>query len=994
MFRLSANDYVYPPHITNKSTGSNLYLPIEIDTEYTHPTYNLNSPSHDICTNLTVQCRAIDHEHGVIYSHPDTTVSNRRHKTFKHGFVALDYLEDYGHTVGLTRLSTWNTSVDIPWIQFDIYSFFAVAELLRVFQGVYRTDVMSLTTNPTSYGIEQTRRLRTFTKAGNQLFNWVEMPWLLKLDGEDYRVRLAIYDTCAVHGIANYASFCNNSGIKLEYKDNFSSAEKSVMNEMYNDRPDDFDNYALGDLYNHKALLGNAENFRKIYEALGISKYYTPPRLTIGATVSRIVESVIKNLFDSDVNDREVINAFCKYGSADWLKRKSTSTACMNAKVDGGRCRNNRPTDTTTKGVICDIDISGCYGEGLRVQTYPLGIPVIIDYPIKSERNNYDTLRKFLTTYGKELVPGLWQARVSVKDGKQLEYKQDYLASWYPPKDLSKLPTDSDFADTDQWWTIDNVGEIKIFTNEINHAIITHDFIQWLDNVASPRQRKELLDCLVVETAMFYPASERVNSVEELKEKHELHEGKNTTKARVRKTRTRKISIEMECHSWYGINLGELLVTRLLIERKKYPKKTPFNDLYKLCTNTVYGDMVSPFFTVGNVVVGNNITARARALAWCMEKGLHGWQSITDGCAFDLNRVLYPRHDKRITGEMSVGLYADDIYRHHTFLSLVDKNDLSVTPNLVEICLRYIPGITVGIESFVPALKLKIGDTIIELSVDDSLKWVNRVAMEHLQSLFPNLDVLHQVTYDVKGNQRVGQFEFEAKGLYDCATFHGTANYSLTFFDKSYFAMRSYSKRGHKMVMLADELQVVNKGDKPSENFLMALRTPKKVGRGNVYLKERILKVGDFRRNYRVWKDSQVYPGCTVEMPGLLHEFSLSQFTFQTHAQYSSWKREFERLLSKYGQSYEMFFINDDGSLNYQSMIETVDTAIRSGKRNFFDGLDKRTAHSYREYLKHQELDCLNEVRSKLATRYHGEITLIEQLADYDNGSNLDSVDD
>lgn len=978
MFRLTADDYVYPPRTTNIPKDSNLYCPLEMDTEYTHLTYNLNNPSHEICTNLTVQCRSIDHERGVIFLHPDANVLKPRHKTFKQGFAALDYLEGCGHSVDLSRLPSWNTRTDIPWLQFDIYSYFAVAELLRVFQGSYRTDVLSLVTNPTTYGIEQGRRLRTFTKVGNRLFNWVEMPWVLKLDGEDYRVRLAIYDTCAVHGIANYAAFCKNSGIELEFKDNFTSDEKSIMNIMYDERPEDFDNYALGDLYNHQALLGNAKNLKKIYETLGVVQYFTSPKLTIGATVSRIVESVIKNLFDSEVNDREVINAFCKYGSADWLKRKSTSTACMNAKVDGGRCRNNRPLDTTVNAVICDIDISGCYGEGLRVQTYPLGIPFIIDYPINSERNHYDTLRKFLATYGKELVPGLWQARVSVKDGAFLNYKQDYLASWYPPKDLSKLPTDSTFEETDQWWTVDNVGEIKIFTNEINHAVITHDFIQWLENIASPRQRKELLDNLVIETAMFYPASERVNSVDELKESHENHKGKNTTKGRLNKGRSRKIAVEMECHAWYGINLGDLLVTRLLIERKKYDKETPFNDLYKLCTNTVYGDMVSPFFTVGNVVVGNNITARARALAWCMEKGLHGWQSITDGCPFDLNRVLYPRPITRITGEMSVNIYADDKYKNHTFLPLIDTVNLSVTPNSFGIGLRIVPTIIKGKEVDKGALNLNINNTVVELSVDDSMNWVNRVAMQHLQRLFPGLDVLHQVTNDVKGKERIGQFEFEAKGLYDSATFHGAANHSLSLKDKTEFKMRSHSKHGHKQVILADDLQVLNNGAKPSQTFLLALKTPKKVERSIVYVKERILKVGDFRRNYRVWQDTNVYPGCTVEMPGLLHEFSLSQFTFQTHEQWVSWRKEFERLLSKYGQSYEMFFLNGDGRLNYQGMIETVDKAIQSGKRNFFDGLDKRTANTYREYLRHEYLTCLERVRAQLGVRYHGQLVLTD----------------
>lgn len=976
MFKPSAESYIYPEHTIHTPSGENLFLPIEIDTEYTHPTYNLNNPTQTICQNLTVQCRAIVHDQGRIYAHPEN--DKPRHRTFKHGFVALDYLEDYGLSVALSRLPSWKTSLDLPIIQFDIYAFFAVAEIARIFQGEFNADIQHLITNPTNHGIEQGRRLRTYTKAGNQLFNFVEMPWLLKIEGYDYRVRLAIYDTCATHGMGSYASLCNNSGVKLDYKDKFSGAEKGIMNVMYTQRPDDFDNYALGDLYNHKALIGNSENFYKIYQSLKLEEYYTPPRLTIGATVSRMMEAGIKKLFNADANDRNVINAFCKFGSADWLKRKTTSTGCLNAKVDGGRCRNNRPLETSAEGVLCDIDISGCYGEGLRVQVYPLGVPIIIDYPIKSSINRYLTLRQFLKRYGKELVPGLWQARVSVENGELLKYSQDYLASWYPPKDLSKMPTDSDFADTDQWWTVDNVGEIKIFTNEVNHAIITHDFIQWLDNVASPRQRKEMLDRLMVETAMFYPASERVESVDLLMKAHTEHKGKNTTEAKIHKGRSKKIAIEMECHAWFGINLGDLLVNKLLIERKKYPKKTAFNDLYKLCVNTVYGDMVSPFFTVGNVVVGNNITARARALAWCMEKGFHGWQTITDGCAFDLNRVLYPRPSRSITGEMVVNLYADVGLYHHTFSRLIDKEEFSLTGHAYRYKLEAVTVKTDYGDFVKPRLDIVEGEEIISLSPDESLKWVDRVAMQHLRKLFPNLDILHQPTSDVYGNERIGQFEFETKGLFDRGTFHGTANYSLSFGSDAKYAMRSYSKRNHKTVVLADDLQVFDAGVKPSEDFLSALSSPKSVKRSAVYIKERILKVGDFRRNFDKWKDSEVYPGCTVEVPGLLHEFSLSQFTFQNYEQLSSWRKEYDKLLRCYGQSYEMFFLNDDGTLDYQKMIMTVGKAIYEGKKNFFDGLDKRTAHIYRSYMKHGELDCLNHVRKQLGIRYHGGMMSVD----------------
>lgn len=961
IFYGKSNEYLYRNPV-DVLQADYIYCPLETDTEYTHDEL-LDDKEKFKCTNLTVQLRAITEEKGVVYAHPENP--QPRHRVFKHDVALLDYLEQQGYKVRMSRLN--KPDVDMPIFQFDIYAFFAIAEVLRLFRGGYRDDVGLLITNPSNSGIEQGRRLRTYTQCSNQYFNWVEMPnWCLTINERKFRVRLSIYDTCAVHGNANYASFCSNSGVELKYKDNFSNAEKAHMDVMYLKRPDDFDNYALGDLYNYTALLGNMENFKLIYESLKLEKYFQPPKLTIGSTVSKIIEASIKNLFDVPVDDKDVISRYCKYASADWLKRKTSSTACLNAKVDGGRCRNNRPIDTFVKGVLCDIDISGCYGEGLRVQTYPLGIPVVIDYPIKSERNEYQTLRKFLKKYGKELVPGLWQARVSLKDSYELKYKQDYLVSWFPPKDISKMPTDTEFEYKEQWWEVDNVGDIKILTNEVNNAVITHDFIQWLENIASERQRKELLDNLIVKTAMYYPASERVDSIEQLIEKHQNHKGKNTTEARKYRRTTRKISIEHECHAWYGINLGDMFVNNLLLERKKYPKKTPLNNLYKLCINTVYGDMVSPFFKVGNVVVGNNITARARTLAWCMEKGLHGWQSITDGCVFDVNRVLYPSSDRKINGAMTVNLYTETNFNHHKLSSLNLINNLE-KQNINKIKIYNLeetnkPGLIISDNHNKP----------VKLNHEDSISWLNEKAMKHLRYLFPNLDILHQSTTDVYGNERIGQFEFEAKGIFDTGTFHGSANYSLAYNGDLKIAMRSYSKKKHIEAKLEDNNIILSDNYEPAKQFLTGLYNPHKLNRSGVFIKNRILKANGYRQDYQKWSKTDAYPGCSIEQTGLLHEFSLSQFTFKTFNQYKTWKQEYDRFLRKYGQSYEMFFINEDGTLDYQGMVETVDELIRSGAKNFFSSCDKREKHVYRNYKKHSEAECLERVKTLLDLRYMG----------------------
>jgi hypothetical protein len=874
----------------------------------------------------------------------------------------VDYLRSLGYHVSLERDS--RVMAGLPWVQIDLYAFFAVAELLRVVRHEYRDDVVALTLNAEDkgQGIVQGRRLRTFTKQRGEYLPWVAMPWVMNINGSNYAVRLAWYDTSAVHGATGYAGFCSNTGTPIPYKDVFSSDEKADMLRMYEQRPEDFDNYALGDLYNHRALMNNIAFFKEIYKSVGLDNYFRIPRLTTGATVRDLMEGVIGKLFSRihpGAKLRNIVNAYCGNGTASELKKRLTTTAAYNAKVDGGRCRNNRPIDTVAKGVICDLDIAGCYGEGLRVQIYPLGNPVVLDYPVDSPQNVYMTLRQFIKRYGKELVPGAWQARVSLPEGYRLKYPQDFLMSWFPPKDISKLPTDSELGETEEWWSVDNVGLTKVFTHQVNLALINHDFIQWVDNVASVRQRKELYDNLLIVTALYYPKSDRVDSVIQLRERHDKFVGRNTCTIKKVKGQTTKISVSQECHAWYGVTLGEMFITKLLQERKKHPKKTPLNELFKLCINTTFGDMVSPYFAVGNVVVGNNITARARSLAWYMEKGLHGWQTITDGCAFDVNNVLQSG-EIRVNGETVVGLYRSQSFaKQHLVLKPLGLYDS------VELTLD---------KEGKPGITINTGKNQASIPAGQALEWINHYAMKHLQSLFPGVDVLHAVSTDVYGVDRVGQFSFEAKGLYDGGAFHGSGNYLFTLAGKTVETkMRSYSKRPEEVVTESNSILTVSDDVfYPAKTFLAGLLdNSHAVVRQPVFLKPSILKAGDFSRHHtNRYEGSKVYPGMTVKTASLLREYSLTQFTYQDIDQYRGWEQESNRLRKRYGQSYEMYFLNSDDTLNYQLMLRALDDKVVTGMKGFWDGLDKRALNGYRKQSVHPALDILVATKAKLGEYY------------------------
>jgi hypothetical protein len=964
MFYQKQDGYLYSSPIADPQ-GTNAIFPIEIDTEYTHPPIDFNKARTDICVNLTVNQRALIHEKGRDYDLTQNPCP-RRFNEVKYGFTPIDYLKDYGYDVELTRPLKIDNATDLPWIQFNLIAFFALAEILRVVDGVYKQALIDLMVHPNSQAIEQGRRLRTSTKVAGQYLEYIELPWLLKMNGYEYRVRISVIDTCALQGMASYATLAANTGVILPYKDSINAVEKREIYYVYMEPTERYQKYTGNDTYNQKILENHAENMKLVYKVLGVEKYYKCPKLTIGATIARLFGATIQNLFGVDKDDNSPIKGLCKFSSADYLKRINSTNAWLNAKVDGGRCRNNRPLESNIFALLCDLDINSAYGEGLRVQTYPLGVPVMIDYPMHSP-NKYLTLRQFLRKYKRQLVPGGWQARATLKPGYQLTNQQDLFPSWYPPKnDAFNMPSDTEFAETDQWWEVENVGLSKIFTTELNRILLQHDNLQWIDNTAGKLLRTELYDNLLIETAMFYPLCEKVNSVDELLDIHSKHCGKNTVEVKSRKRRTRKISISQECHAWYGVNIGDLLIDKLLIERGKYLDKSPLNSLYKLCVNTVYGDMVSPFFSIGNVVVGNNITARVRVMAWCMEKGFNGFQTITDGCALDINRVLYSRGDRKINGSMVVNLHADKKKMHHTFKPLPYLDDLSVTVKSYEF---------IGDNNTDLKLKVNCEDDNRKIIIDNPTAWIKKSALSHLRDLFPGLDVLHAPSTDLDGNPRVGQFEFKPKGFFDRGVFHGSANYWLRFGDDdSEPAMRSYSKRDCEMVIPddddPDELILSEIDQRPTRNFLSQLFTNQPLQRSPVYIKSKILKVGDYRKNYSHWKITRAEPGMSVNSASLLHEFNLNQFTFQTHAQYKSWERELKTLTRKYNQTYEMFFLNDDGTLNYQQMIVDVEGKIRNGRANFFDGVDKRQAHMYREYLKHRETFNLERAEAMLEHHY------------------------
>lgn len=335
-----------------------------------------------------------------------------------------------------------------------------------------------------------------------------------------------------------------------------------------------------------------------------------------------------------------------------YFAKVTQDSAAFAALVQGGRCNNERPTEYYLQ-TGADIDLQSCYGSALRSFVFPVGLPTVWAFAPNQERM---TLREWLKRNERQLVPGLWTATVNA----DLSYRQDLI--------YSKLVTqaainragvgemDKETNDSDRDDDLSHIpGTFALLRKQIRNGIITSDILSALRKVATSNELKQIMDAEIV-TAVAYLTTDRVSDLEQWQAKVIADKG-----AKYNNKGKHNQAIDTRTRAWYGLEL-ESFIGKLVNERNKLKqlKKTLVGDelamvdakqeSLKLFVNTTYGVIASPYFSVGNTVVGNNITARARLGAWMLNKALHTRQSITDGGFYSLLEVPVLRENAKLPG--------------------------------------------------------------------------------------------------------------------------------------------------------------------------------------------------------------------------------------------------------------------------------------------------------------------------------------------------------
>lgn len=637
----------------NTNTHPAIYSDDSTDFPFSHSSYNYPKTQSELCKALSVRGEGYDTDSEYrpvlnkptepllltmqvddevkLFLHPKAPLSpeQRKHPTFQSPFA---YIDAKGWEWELSDVKPNNTKMlteFMYWSPKDLEYMFA--EKID-----YVDCVLNHLKRIRRYYSERPLQLKS---GGRYLCIKVPEPKTGKMRWMG--LSLLIKDISAMQGAVPLVVFSKNVGVKMDStKEIFSTAEKADMVQQYIERYKDVETYAKGDNGLIKLAYFTHESIQEIREKCGLPRS-EKVRYTTGCAVADFLETYLCRELNVTSEQFYTINRNNGSEAITLLSKQLRNKKLIYlAIVDGGRpvaerdMRNyqevkpsffkNRKVKGVYQGVLVDIDISGCYGNGLCNQKYYVGIPTVFDTP--------QTLGEFEKNVIKKSEPGAWYGRISCPKSP---FKSDVL--------LSKVP--EAYTSWDWGWNGDRDGmlaedgkrvydaSMALFTNGLHQAALNWDLYQIIMKVGSNEEKSWYRKNAIVESGAAYLRKNERSEVTP-----EMLEGI--------KSGTEDGVIVKGSHHWVGVPLKPLM-SRLLEIRKEQQKngEKDKQTFTKLVINTIYGVIASDAFSiegmcVSNVVVGNNITARARALAWLMAKGLHTFQSITDGGAFDVNKVL------------------------------------------------------------------------------------------------------------------------------------------------------------------------------------------------------------------------------------------------------------------------------------------------------------------------------------------------------------------
>jgi DNA polymerase family B len=452
-----------------------------------------------------------------------------------------------------------------------------------------------------------------------------------------------------------FTNLLNMLNIRNPYK-NLCDENKSAMENYLENKMEvlKYVNYSINDVVTlSKTSWSMCRFINEILSDIGLDEFKFYPSIippTYGAMVAKILEVYIQNYFEKQ-NLKEFFKQMNKQmGISKYYQKKKTKnqkeskkdkisnlisggsiasithlhcngSGILSAIIQGGRTTNERWWEYALNNTF-DLDFSGCYGSALNKFDLLIGLPTVISFTTEQKGM---TFKEFLEEYGKELVPNKYTITIS----GELDFHQSLLYSKIitAAKMQKKI---KDILDEEDSQIVEEFsGDFVILERELVNTIITSDILDALTKICSLQELKSIYNCNVV-SAIFYKKSDYHSDPKEF-----LKSLTHTSDFYYYNVTNQSYSDERS-RTWTSIPLNGFIQPLITLrkEKKKLMKDATNDDekrkydglqyLIKTIVNTTYGVLASPYFQVGNIVVANNITARARLAVWMSSRTFLG----------------------------------------------------------------------------------------------------------------------------------------------------------------------------------------------------------------------------------------------------------------------------------------------------------------------------------------------------------------------------------
>lgn len=832
-----------------------------------------------------------------VYEHPDLEDEYRIQKKQPRAYRSL-----------LSPYLSLNEFFDIDIYPKNMYRltvhlglFFSPADIIALFSNTYFKDRVAVYV---AKQLEQYKRISVHNQHKTPIYTGLILQPFN--DGEIQRALfIQIHDAAALMGQKSLKDLAKNLGLEFEEKETFTQDEKENMLEMYKTRHEDFIKYAAADsVILRQLFIKNEELWHSICDELQIKPFRVA--YTLGANVCHVIERLIVKDLVGDVDSKtekailKEIRDLNTEASPKHLARDYHYYSQHLSLIDGGRCKNERPTVSRAEGFLVDIDIESCYGTSCKYQKYPIGMPVVLRYR-RNVKDNRPTLGELLDSKEyKDFIPGLWFARISTTE--ELSFEQDLIFSKIPPESYTK---DTFFKEEDKLLKKEVSAAFQLFLKEIINGGLNHDMLQILRYCCSNNEWGELKKKIIIDSLIFYPKSMQCKDYEEWRIKHDEH---NLKQGMVKTSTTDKYSIvEVDERSRYWVAVPmDKWMGKLLELKKKYKEEgdKPKEVGYKNIINSIYGTMTSIFFPIANVCVGNNITARVRAYIWLSAKALGMYHTITDGGVFDANNVNYWKGKKPSLKTL-------------TYINERERIDRQTRKNIISMGL--------GNKSW----------TNPNLS-DKGIKRFRRLVLKHIREFFKdsNIDVLNEFNYKVE--KVIKKASFQSQANYRFVGFNEDKDDNITLKARGYNVRKKpYVFKDGKWTKSETLHPVTGCLEKLSEGELVSVQYD------TVYIK-RILKINQWKKYLNKWKNEGkpiLYPGSSYTQKSSFRPLNLTLFRWYTQKQYDSFVEQQKELVDANDKNigFERISCTEEGYFNYSEVLQFI-------QENIYNNIDIKEA--------------------------------------------------